>query len=114
MKRCLTSNTIDCKNCYKCIRKCPIKSISFSDNRASIIDDDCILCGTCYNECPQGLKVVRNDLDEVKQLLKNNNVIASIAPSFIAYYSDSDFTQVKKALSELGFTETEETAEYEK
>ena len=26
----------NCKNCYKCIRHCPVKSISFSENQASL------------------------------------------------------------------------------
>ena len=42
----------DCKNCYKCIRSCPTKSISFVDNQASIIKDDCVLCGRFYLSCP--------------------------------------------------------------
>ena len=111
MDRCLTSNTSNCKNCYKCIRSCTIKSISFSNNRASIIDDDCILCGTCYNACPQELKVIRNDIDKVKQLIADGHkVYVSLAPSFIAYYSDSDFSHVKEAILELGFAGVEETA----
>ena len=52
MERCLTSKTDNCKTCYKCIRSCPIKAISFENNRASIIHEDCVLCGTCYNVCP--------------------------------------------------------------
>ena len=28
-----------CKDCYKCIRSCPVKAISFADNQAQIIED---------------------------------------------------------------------------
>ena len=48
MDYCLESKTNNCKNCYKCIRNCPVKSISFTNNKAIIIHDDCILCGKCY------------------------------------------------------------------
>ena len=27
----------NCKNCYKCIRNCPVKSIRFSDDQANIV-----------------------------------------------------------------------------
>ena len=70
MQYCLTSNTSDCRNCYKCIRHCPIKAISFRDDKAEIIAEDCILCGKCYNVCPQHLKEIRNDTEKVRRLVK--------------------------------------------
>ena len=33
----------NCKNCYKCIRVCPIKSIIVENEQACIIEDKCIL-----------------------------------------------------------------------
>ena len=49
----------NCKDCYKCIRHCPVKAISFAENRAEIIPDECILCGQCYVVCPQNAKQIR-------------------------------------------------------
>lgn len=106
---CLESRTKDCQNCYKCIRHCPIKAISFASNKASIIHEDCILCGRCYIVCPQELKVVRNDEEKVFNLLKNYDCVASVAPSFIANYG-VNFSSLRKALLALGFKEAEETA----
>ncbi len=107
----LTSNTKDCANCYKCIRSCPVKSISFADNKAQIIHEDCILCGTCFLVCPKHLKIVRNDIDKVKKLIENNEkVIVSLAPSFVAEYKDSSLKALTKALKTLGFYDVEETA----
>ena len=37
----------NCKNCYKCVRVCPVKSILIKDQQAEIIPHDCILCGRC-------------------------------------------------------------------
>ena len=37
----------NCKNCYKCLKVCPVKSIRVVNEQAQIIDDDCLLCGTC-------------------------------------------------------------------
>ena len=46
----------NCKNCYKCIRHCPVKSIKFSGNQAHIVGNECILCGQCFVVCPQEAK----------------------------------------------------------
>ena len=111
MDFCLESKTTNCRNCYKCIRHCPIKSISFAGNKASIIKDSCILCGRCYLVCPQEVKVVRNDIDVVKRLINNGDkVYASLAPSFISYYSYTSLDEIEKALKKLGFSSIEETA----
>src|SRR5574344_188478 len=111
MEYALESKKNDCKNCYKCIRGCPTKSISFSDNQASIIHDDCILCGRCFLACPQDAKEIRNDLKKVKDLIKNNEkVIVSIAPSFLASYKGCSINTIKVALKKLGFYDVEETA----
>ena len=111
MQYCLTSNTSDCRNCYKCIRHCPIKAISFRDDKAEIIAEDCILCGKCYNVCPQHLKEIRNDTDRVRRLVKySEKVIVSLAPSFISRYPDSDLSCMRNTLQKLGFTDVEETA----
>ena len=38
----------NCRDCYKCIRSCPIKSIEVVDHQAQIIENDCVLCGSCW------------------------------------------------------------------
>lgn len=107
----LTSKKNSCKNCYKCIRYCPVKAIKFSDNQASIVTEECILCGKCYTVCPQSVKVVRNDVDTVKRLLADgNSVYASVAPSFVANYDGANITSLEAALKRLGFAGAEETA----
>lgn len=111
MSYALESMKNDCKNCYKCIRRCPIKSISFEDNQASIIHEDCILCGTCYLACPQKAKVIRDDLKSVKEMIKNKEkVICSLAPSFISNFEGTSIKTMKDALLKLGFSDVEETA----
>ena len=111
MEFCLQSKTTNCQNCYKCIRHCPIKSISFASNKATIIQDSCILCGRCYLVCPQEVKIIRNDIDVVKNLFKNNKkVYVSLAPSFISYFSYTSMDEIVNALKKLGFYQVEETA----
>ena len=104
-------NPTNCRNCYKCIRECPIKAIAFKDGRAKIIDKECILCGICVQSCPQNAKYIRNDVGEVKSLLRlGKPVYASVAPSWQGWYNTDDFSVLSAALKKLGFAGVEETA----
>lgn len=101
----------NCKNCYKCVRNCPVKAIEVKNHQAQIIDADCILCGNCITVCPQNAKRVREDLPHVKKLItQGKKVIASVAPSYIATYRVSGFASFEKALQALGFFAAQETA----
>lgn len=101
----------NCKNCYKCIRHCPVKSIRFSDNQANIVSEECILCGHCFVACPQNAKEIRSDIAVAKALINSHKpVYASIAPSFIANYDNVTIYSMEKALKKLGFCGVEETA----
>ena len=101
-----------CKNCYKCLRECPVKAIDVKDLQAKIIDDRCILCGKCTIVCPQNAKFVHSDVDLIWQMLNdpNNRVIASVAPSFVSSFDVDDFQAFKIALGKLSFADAEETA----
>lgn len=108
---CLTLKKSNCKNCYKCIRHCPVKSIRFSGNQAYIIGNECILCGQCFVVCPQDAKQIVDETEKVKVLLQSGNpVFASLAPSFIANYEEVGMDEMRRALKELGFYDAEETA----
>lgn len=100
----------NCKNCYKCIRHCPVKSIRFSGNQAHIIGDECILCGQCFVVCPQNAKEIVDDTEKVKVLLQGSPVVVSLAPSFAANYDGVGITEMTAALKQLGFLTAEETA----
>ncbi len=101
----------NCKNCYKCIRNCPVKSISFSGSQAQIIEDECVLCGMCFVACPQNAKEIRNDLSSAKALLAGDApVYVSLAPSFAANYEGVGIAGMRKALMQLGFADAQETA----
>ncbi len=111
MASCLTLKKSNCRNCHKCIRNCPVKSIRFSGNQAHILEEECILCGRCFVVCPQGAKEIKNDRETVKVLLQDDApVIASLAPSFAANYNGVGIDAMRSALKKLGFTDVEETA----
>lgn len=111
MSNCLTLKKSNCKNCYKCIRHCPVKAIRFSGNQAHIISDECILCGQCFVVCPQNAKEIVDEREKVKVLLQGEEpVVVSLAPSFIANYEGVGIESMRRALKKLGFYDVEETA----
>lgn len=108
---CLTLKKSNCKNCYKCIRHCPVKSIRFSGNQAYIIGDECIMCGHCFVVCPQNAKQIVGETEKVKVLLQSGDpVVVSLAPSFVANYEGVGIESMREALKKLGFYDVEETA----
>ncbi len=111
MPNCLTLKKSNCKNCYKCIRHCPVKSIRFSGNQAHIIGNECILCGQCFVVCPQNAKQIVDETEKVKVLLQGGEpVVVSLAPSFVANYEGVGIEAMREALKKLGFYDVEETA----
>lgn len=108
---CLTLKKSNCKNCYKCIRHCPVKAIRFSGNQAHIIGDECILCGHCFVVCPQNAKEIVNETEKARVLINSGDpVYVSLAPSFIANYEGVGIGAMRDALKQLGFADVEETA----
>ena len=111
MAECLTLKKSNCKNCYKCIRHCPVKSIRFSGNQAHIIGNECILCGHCFVVCPQNAKEIVDETEKARVLIQSGApVYVSLAPSFIANYDGIGIGGMRKALKKLGFADVEETA----
>lgn len=111
MPNCLTLKKSNCKNCYKCIRHCPVKAIRFSGNQAHIIGNECILCGQCFVVCPQNAKEIASEVEKTKVLISSGApVVVSLAPSFVANYDGVGINAMREALQELGFYDVEETA----
>ena len=111
MANCLTLKKSNCKNCYKCIRHCPVKAIRFSGNQAHIIGNECILCGHCFVVCPQNAKEIVDGTEKARVLLGSGEpVVVSLAPSFIANYEGVGIESMRRALRKLGFFDVEETA----
>ncbi len=111
MPNCLTLKKSNCKNCYKCVRHCPVKAIRFSGNQAHIIGNECILCGHCFVVCPQNAKEIVDGTEKARVLLQSGDpVFVSLAPSFIANYEGVGIESMRQALKKLGFADVEETA----
>lgn len=105
------TNKAHCRDCYRCLRVCPVKAIRMENGQAYVVAERCISCGTCIRECPQGAKQFRNDLERASRLLSSGETVAaSIAPSFVAVFPDWAQRRLPSALRKLGFSYVGETA----
>jgi Fe-S-cluster-containing hydrogenase component 2 len=39
--------TARCRDCYRCVRACPVKAIRMHHGQAYVDEERCIACGTC-------------------------------------------------------------------
>ena len=105
------TNKARCRDCYRCVRVCPVKAIRMHEGQAYVVDPRCIGCGTCVRECPQGAKSYRHDLDRAVRLIGSGvPTAASVAPSFAAAYPGWQRRRLASALRRLGFAYVGETA----
>ncbi len=100
-----------CRDCYRCVRICPVTAIKMENGQAQVLADQCIACGTCIAECPQKAKAYRIDYGKVLMMLEQGGPLAiSLAPSFAAFYTPWEQKRLPSALRSLGFSYVGETA----
>ncbi len=101
----------NCRNCYKCVRACPVKAISILDDEAVINEERCIYCGKCYLVCPQDAMDLISDRQWVKQMIEDGEkVYFSISSTFGEYFVNCNIFQLAAALKKLGAARVEESA----
>lgn len=100
----LQFRTANCKNCYKCIRNCPVKAIRVENQQAQIIEDQCILCEKCTSVCPQHAKVEHDDIPDIqKEIAAGKKVIASVHPAYLVRYGWNSVHFLEEKLQKMGF-----------
>lgn len=79
----------NCKNCYKCVRTCPVKAVRFTDGQAEVVEELCLHCGECVLACPQQAKAfVAEGVKTMRTWLGKERVVISLAPSAVSYFPD--------------------------
>ena len=110
MQNPIYTEVTSCRDCYKCVRSCPVKAIQIKDGHAMIIKDRCLYCGRCVHVCPNNAKKIRNDVDRVKLAIQSGRrVICSLAPSYASEFGGRE-KELLTALKKLGFSAISETA----
>ncbi len=110
MQNPIYTEVTSCRDCYKCVRSCPVKAIQIKEGHAMIIKDRCIYCGRCVHVCPNSAKKVRDDRDRVQLALSTGRkVFCSLAPSYASEFHGYE-KELLTALKKLGFWGVSETA----
>lgn len=101
-----------CRDCYRCVRSCAVKSIAFRNGRAFILPNRCILCGQCLVNCPQSAKRLSSEMDKVKEMVRSGRkVILSVSPAYLGVFGVRRARQFITAMKKLGFYEVRDAAE---
>lgn len=106
------SSRVSCRDCYRCIRVCPVKAIRVTKGKTHIEENRCIRCGACVRECFIHVRSTASDFQAVQQHIRANRfVVASVDPAFPALFQDWRTSRLAAALRALGFTAVHEAAE---
>lgn len=102
---------VNCRDCHKCVRICPVKAIGIENGHAELVEESCIHCGHCVLECPQKAKQIINEVDKFRRAKQQGKqVILSLAPSFVSAFPEYTYGQLRKLLKRAGFNHIQETA----
>ncbi len=108
--RAIYTEKTQCRDCYKCVRECPVKAIRVRDSSAVVDHTLCIFCGKCVHVCPSHAKKVRDDIARAERLIRTKSrVIVSLAPSYPVYFTMTERELVSR-FRQKGVAEVSETA----
>ena len=106
----IINNMGNCRDCYRCLRNCDVKAISFRTGQAKIMTDQCVLCGRCVKECPQYTKSIIDQIPKLEQMLKTEKVVLSLTPVFVNHFNQWSQEELWARLKLIGFYAIEEIA----
>lgn len=112
MNNIIVTSPARCQDCYRCVRECPLKSIALSGGQARVVDEVCVLCGSCLKACPQEAKRIQDDFPLFQELLgAGKQIVVSVAPSVACGMDELSPEQVFAALKNLGVVAVRQVAE---
>ena len=53
-----------CKICKTCVEVCPVDAFREGETQVVVSPEDCIDCGVCISECPEGAIMPDSEADE--------------------------------------------------
>ena len=106
----IINNMGNCRDCYRCLRVCDVKAISFRGGQAKIMTDQCVLCGRCVRECPQYTKTIIDQIPKLEEYLKQHKVVLSLPPSFVNHFHQWSQKVLWARFKLIGFYAVEEMA----
>lgn len=107
----IVTDSSKCKQCYSCVRNCPVKAVRIKDGKAEIVQSRCIQCGNCVEHCSRDAKMIMNSIQAVQGLIHSKHrTIAILAPSYIVGLYPLSPEEVIQKLGLLGFDEVWEAA----
>lgn len=106
------TNKVQCGDCHRCLKTCPVNAISVTGSQAYIRPELCISCGRCVNECPLGAKQYSKDwflaLEDIEN--KDIKIAFSVDDNYVVYYRESVYNKIPSALKQLGSVYSAETS----
>lgn len=101
----------NCRDCYKCIRYCPVKAIRAHGNRTDIEEALCIACGICVEVCPQKAKVARDDRGAVlSSIASGRATVLAMDRGFAESFPGIEPGRIVSSARKLGFSEVYDAA----
>jgi len=98
-----------CRDCYRCLRTCPVHAITVQQGHARVHAELCLSCGHCVRECPRRAIRVRPALEAVQEMIASGvPVVASVALIESARIRPI-VVELMPSLMQLGFAGAEAT-----
>lgn len=100
-----------CRDCYRCLKACPVKAIKIENGQAYILQNRCIDCNICIQNCAQDAISFKSDKAKLYELLSSGKKIAvTVDASYSSICADWERERFPSALRRLGFSFVSETS----
>jgi Na+-translocating ferredoxin:NAD+ oxidoreductase RNF subunit RnfB len=112
MRQLILTDKAKCNLSFTCVRTCPAKAIKIADGHAQIISSRCINCAHCVTMCPNDAITIREEKQELHNLLKSGQTVAAMCdPAISAEFTDiTDYRKFVAMIRALGFQLVTESA----